>query len=78
MMSYIEDIITAFDKADLKRKGTKSSDAPNKLFMINQDCKKLDQDKVMEFHNLVAQNLYATKKERPDNCTAIKFITTMV
>ena len=78
MFSYIEDILTAFENVDPKRKGTKSSDAPNNIFAVNEDCKKLDQEKIVEFHNLVANNLYATKSSRPDTCTAIVFLTTRV
>jgi hypothetical protein len=32
----------------------------------------------VEFHNLVAKTLYATKRARPDTCTAIAFLTTRV
>ena len=78
MMSYIEGIITSFNKADLKGKGTKLGTATNNLFVVNEDCKKLKQDKVVEFHHLVANTLYATKKSRPDTCTAIAFMTIMV
>ena len=66
MLSYIEYIITAFKNAYSKWKGTKSSAAPNNIFVVNKDCKKLDQEKVVEFHNLVANNLYDTKKARYD------------
>ena len=77
-MSYIAEIITAFDKAYPKGKGTKSSAKPKNLFVINEDSKKLDQDKVVESQNIVAKNLYATRRERPDTCTAITFLTTRV
>jgi hypothetical protein len=32
----------------------------------------------VEFHNLVVKTLYATKRARPDTCTAITFLTTRV
>jgi hypothetical protein len=32
----------------------------------------------VEFHNLVAKTLYATKQARPDMCTPIAFLTTRV
>jgi hypothetical protein len=32
----------------------------------------------VEFHNLVAKTLYATKRARPDTCTAVAFLTTRV
>ena len=56
----------------------KSSAAPNNLFVVNKYYKKLDQEKVVEFHNIEPKTLYDTKRARPDTCTAIKFLTTRV
>jgi hypothetical protein len=78
MFDYVNEILTAFDKADPKGGGMKSSAAPDILFKINEDCEKLEQDKAVEFHNLVAKTWYATKRARPDTCTAIAFLTTRV
>ena len=36
MTSYIEEIIAAFDKAEPKGEITKSSAAPNNLFVVNE------------------------------------------
>jgi hypothetical protein len=77
MIDYVDDeILTAFDKADSKGRGTKTSAASENLFKIDEDCEKLQPS--MEFHNLVAKTLYATKRARPDTCTAIAFLTTRV
>jgi hypothetical protein len=35
---------------------------------------KLPPEKSVEFHNLVAKTLYATKQARPNTCTAIAFL----
>ena len=78
MFDYVEEILTAFDKADPKGGGTKSSAAPLNLFVVNGDCEKLKPSKAVTFHNLVAKTLYATKRARPDTCTAIAFLTTRV
>jgi hypothetical protein len=78
MIGYVDEILTAFDKADPKGCGTKSSAAPDNLFKTNEDCEKLSPNKAVEFHNLVAKTLYATKRARPDTCTAIAFLTTRV
>jgi hypothetical protein len=67
-----------FDKVEPKGGGTKSSTAPDDLFKVNEDCKKLPPKKAIEFHNLVAKTLYATKQARPNTCTAIAFLTTRV
>ena len=32
----------------------------------------------MQFQSLVAKTLYATKRARPDTCTAVAFLTTIV
>jgi hypothetical protein len=78
MFDYVDEILTAFDKAVPKGGGTKSSAAPDSLFKVNESCEKLKQDKAVEFHNLVTKTFYATKRDRPDTCTAITFLNTRV
>jgi hypothetical protein len=78
MFEYVDEIITAFDKAEPKGGGTKSGTAPESLFKVNKSYEKLKQDKAVEFHNLVVNTLYATKRSRKDTCTAIAFLTTRV
>jgi hypothetical protein len=78
MFDYVNEILTAFDKAEPEGAGTKSSAAPENLFKVDEDCEKLQPNKAVEFHNLVAKTLYATKRARPDTCTAIAFLTTRV
>jgi hypothetical protein len=68
MFDYVNEILSVFDKAEPKGGGMKSSAAREKL----------KQDKAVEFHNLVAKALYATNRARPDNCTALAFLTTRV
>jgi hypothetical protein len=78
MLDYVDEIINAFDKAEPKEGGTRSSAAPDDLFKVGEDCEKLPPDKAVEFHNLVAKILYPTKQARPDRCTAITFLTMRV
>jgi hypothetical protein len=75
MFNYVDEIFDAFDKAEPKEGGTKSSAAPDNLFKVNKDHEKLLPDKAVEFHNLVAKTVYATKLARPNTCTAIAFFT---
>ena len=75
---YIAEVILAFDKADPGGSGTKTSAAPTNLFRIDDDCVKLLPNKAKEFHNIVAKSLYATKRSRPDTCTAVAYLTTRV
>jgi hypothetical protein len=78
MFDYVDKILTAFDKAETKGGGTERSAAPDSLFKVDESIAKLAQNKAVEFHNLVAKTLYATKQARPDTCTAIAFLTTNV
>jgi hypothetical protein len=78
MLDYVDEILAAFNKAEPKGGGTKTSAAPDSLFKVDEDCEKLAQAKAVEFHNLLAKTLYATKRARPDTCTAITFLTTRV
>jgi hypothetical protein len=43
---------------------------------VNKDCKKLDKTRSERFHQIVATTLYATKRVRPDACTAVAFLRT--
>jgi hypothetical protein len=78
MFDYVDEIITAFDKAEPKGGGNKRSAAPDSIFKVDESCEKLKQDKAVEFHNLVSKPLYSTKRARPDTCTAITFLTMRV
>jgi hypothetical protein len=78
MFDYVNKILTAFDKAEPKGGGTKTSEAPDSLFKVDESCAKLAQKKDVELHNLVAKTVYTTKRARPDTCTTIAFLTTRV
>ena len=78
MLDHIEDLIVAFEKAEPKGGGTKTSAAPENLFKIDEDCEKLAPKKKEVFHHLVAKTLYVTKRARPDTCTAVAYLTTRV
>ena len=89
MLGYIDKILAAWKKADqsadddgLKtigpKKKTKSSAAPENLFVVNKDCKKLNSVKATSFHNIIAKALYVLKQARPDISVAIAFLMTRV
>jgi hypothetical protein len=48
MINYVEEILTAFDKAEPKGRGTKSSAASENLFKIDEDCEKLQPSKAVD------------------------------
>jgi hypothetical protein len=66
MFNYVDEILTAFDKAEPKGGGTKTSASPGSLFKLDESCEKIKQDKVVEFHDPVAKTLYSTKRARQD------------
>ena len=76
IIDFLDKVLIAFDKAEPKGGDTKKSAAPENLFKVDEDCKNLPQNKTVQFHNLVAKNLYATKRARPDTCMAVAFLTT--
>jgi hypothetical protein len=78
MFDYVNETLTAFEKAEPNGISAKSSAAPNNLFSVNEDCEKILDEKAVEFHNLVAKTLCATKRARRDTCTAVAFLTTRV
>jgi hypothetical protein len=78
MLDYGDEILAAFDKAEPKGVCKKTRAAPDSLFKVDEDCEKLAQAKAVEFHNLVAKTVYATKRAKPDTCTAIAFLTMRV
>jgi hypothetical protein len=75
MFDYANKILTAFGNAEPKGGGTKTSEPS---YSVDESCAKLAQNKAVEFYNLVANILYATKRSRPDTCTTITFLTARV
>jgi hypothetical protein len=45
---------------------------------VDESCENLEQDKDVEFHKIVANTLYSTKRSRSDTYTAITFLTMRV
>jgi hypothetical protein len=89
MIDYLDKIVAAYDKASSElddgftlvlKKGnrSKSSAAPDDLFVVNEDAEKLSEEGQTAFHHLVAKTLYISKRARPDLSTAIAFLTTRV
>ena len=70
--------LIAFEKAEPKWGNTKKIAAPENLLNVDKDCENLPQSKTVQFHNLVAKNLYVTKRARTDTYTAVAFLTMRV
>ncbi len=45
------------------------------LLAVNEDCEKLEDDKAVQCHDVVAKTLCVTKRARPDTCTPVAFLT---
>ena len=49
------------DKTEPKSSGTKSSEAPLNIFVVEEDCDKLSKEKYETFHNIAAKMLFYEK-----------------
>lgn len=76
MFKYIDEIIMTFMKFDVIK--LKSTAAPEDLFKVDEDDPLLGKQMKEAFHTVVAKTLFATKRARPDTCTAVAFLTTRV
>ena len=77
MFKYLKETLEAWDGMTSKR-AKKECAAPPHLFVVKEDCEKLDRDKKEKFHSIVAKLLFAAKRARPDIGTAVSFLTTRV
>jgi hypothetical protein len=89
MIDYVDKIVGAYDKAlgklddgfsavKKKKNPSRTSAAPDDLFIVDKDAEKLSKESSVAFHHLVAKTLYVSKCARPDVSTAIAFLTTRV
>jgi hypothetical protein len=87
MHDYIDGILQTYDLAIkdhndgyhiVEKHCAKTSAAPDNLFVVNEDCKKLSNEAATAFYTIVAKALYITKRARPDISLVIAFLTTRV
>jgi hypothetical protein len=92
MINYVQEVIEAFNKAKLKfnegfvevkpKKRSRSSSqitaAPKNLFVVNEECEKLNDTDRESLHSIVQKMLYVAKRARPDTMTAMSFLTKRV
>ena len=86
MIEHVKDIIATWEKAKsinddgfvkVNQKGKRTA-APDDLFKVDENAKKLSTEMATVFHNIVAKSLYLVKRARPDASVAIAFLTTRV
>jgi hypothetical protein len=68
MLDCVDEILAAFDKAEPKGGGTKTSASPDSLFKVDEDCDKLAQAKAVEFHKFLTTRVHEPDK---DDCTKL-------
>jgi hypothetical protein len=78
MFDFVDDLLRDYKKAAPEERGTKTSVAPSDLFVVDEDCEKLDVKWSKQLRHLVAKTLFATKRVRPDTGTAVTFLSTRV
>jgi len=89
MIDYVDEIVAAYDKVSSelndgfttvykKSNRSRTSAAPDDLFIVDEDAEKLSEEGQTAFHHLVAKTLYISKRARPDVSTAVAFLTTRV
>jgi hypothetical protein len=85
MHDYIDGIVQAYNLVIkdnnngyqiVEKHRAKTSAAPDNLFVVNEDCKKLSNEAAAAFHTIVAKALYVTKRARLDISLAIAFLAT--
>ena len=69
MVYYINEIIVAFNKTDPRGHEINTSTVTEDLYKVYEECNNISTDKAKMLHNLVDNNLYTTKRDRPDTCT---------
>jgi hypothetical protein len=84
MHDYIDGILQAYNLAIkdnndeyqiVGKHHSKMSIAPDNLFLVNEDCKKLSNEAAAAFNIIMAKALCITKRARPDISLAIAFLT---
>ena len=75
MEYYIDAMIEEFP---YEIKMVKSTPWNDKLFKVNEDAKKLDDNKKVILHTFVMKAMFLCKRARPDITTAISFLSTRV
>jgi hypothetical protein len=87
MHDYIDGILQTYDLAIkdhnngykiVEKRHAKTSTAPDNLFVVNEDYKKLSNKTSAAFHTIVAKVLYVTKRARLDISLEIVFLTMQV
>ena len=76
MSDYIEGVLRETPKEFIR--GIVQTPAASHLFDINPDGKRLDSDRLEQFHHLVAKLLYLCKRTRPDIQLTVSFLCTRV
>jgi hypothetical protein len=90
MPKHIEDVLATFENSRTKvergfievKKVTRSKSqrtpAPTDIFVVNEECEKLDKEGQEIFHCIVAKMIYIWKRVKPDCGVSMSFLTKRV
>ena len=87
MHDFIDGILQAYDLAIknhnngyqiVEKRHAKTSAAPDNIFFVNEDCKKLFDEVAAAFPTIVTKALYVTKRTRLNISLVIAFLTMLV
>ena len=71
-------MLECLDKSEPKSSGTKAISVPLNMFLVDDNCDKLNKEKAETFHKLVSKMVFAKNRARPDTGTSISYLTTRV
>ena len=78
MITMIDFIKRLLDEAPEEFKGEATTPEAKHLFDVNEDCEKLEEERAIQFHHLVAKALFLCKRARPDLQLVVAFLSTRV
>jgi hypothetical protein len=90
MPKHMDDLLTTFEHSRKKvekgfvlvtkvtRSRLQRTPAPTDIFVVNEECEKMDEEGQKIFHNLVAKMIYIWKRVRPDCGVSMSFLTKRV
>lgn len=73
MIGYVQDEIAEFPD---KIKESVKTPAGNNLFLVRENCVRLEEKRATVFHRIVAMLLFVSETSRPDIQIAVAFLST--
>lgn len=78
VVTMIDFIKRLLDEAPEEFNGEANTPAAKYLFNVNEECEKLEEQRAIQFHHIVAKALFLCKRARPDFQLVVAFLSTRV